>query len=115
MIRCCGVSTACMARWHLSEFLSEKGKNLKGGESVDQKEQDTFLECERHRVFLLLMMAGGFYGAYTYTARGGGCGGTGNARKGCRYAGESRGGGSASSACARGVFEERQHGVYGLL
>ncbi len=60
-----------MARWHLSEFLSEKGKNLKGGESVDQKEQDTFLECERHRVFLLLMMVGGFYGAYTYTVRGG--------------------------------------------
>lgn len=35
-------------------------------------EKDSFfLECEKRHVFLLLMFIGGFYGAYTFTVRGG--------------------------------------------
>lgn len=30
-----------------------------------------FLECERRHIFLAMMFIGGFYGAYTYTVRGG--------------------------------------------
>ncbi len=30
-----------------------------------------FLECERRHIFLAMMFMGGFYGAYTYTVRGG--------------------------------------------
>jgi uncharacterized membrane protein YoaK (UPF0700 family) len=32
---------------------------------------DNLLECERRYVFTVLMFVGGFYGAYTYTLRGG--------------------------------------------
>ena len=32
---------------------------------------ETYLECERWRVFLLLMFVAGFYGAFTYSIRGG--------------------------------------------
>lgn len=39
-------------------------------QSVFQKE-DEFLECERQRVFSMLIFVAGFYGAYTYTVRGG--------------------------------------------
>lgn len=35
------------------------------------KKPPAYLECERRRVFLLLMMAGGFFGAFTYSIRGG--------------------------------------------
>ncbi|MCR4955732.1 MAG: DUF1275 domain-containing protein [Lachnospiraceae bacterium] len=34
-------------------------------------EKSFFLECEKHWTFWLLIMIGGFYGAYTYTVRGG--------------------------------------------
>lgn len=34
-------------------------------------EKQTFLECERNRVFYLLMMSGGMLGAFTYCVRGG--------------------------------------------
>lgn len=34
-------------------------------------ENDFFLECERHWLFWTLTFVGGFYGAYTYTVRGG--------------------------------------------
>ena len=33
--------------------------------------EDEFLECERQRVFSILIFVAGFYGAYTYTVRGG--------------------------------------------
>ena len=39
-------------------------------QSVFRKE-DEFLECERQRVFSILIFVAGFYGAYTYTVRGG--------------------------------------------
>ena len=32
---------------------------------------ETYLECERKRVYFLLMLTAGFYGAYTYSIRGG--------------------------------------------
>ena len=34
-------------------------------------EKSFFLECERHWLFWLLTFAGGFYGAYTFSVRGG--------------------------------------------
>lgn len=34
-------------------------------------EDKDFLECESSRVFMLLMLTAGFYGAYTYSVRGG--------------------------------------------
>ena len=36
-----------------------------------KEEQEEFLECEKWWIFAVLMFVGGFYGAYTYTARGG--------------------------------------------
>lgn len=33
--------------------------------------EDEFLECERQRVFSILIFVAGFYGAYTFTVRGG--------------------------------------------
>lgn len=35
------------------------------------RKDEEFLECERQRVFALLIFVAGFYGAYTYTVRGG--------------------------------------------
>lgn len=34
-------------------------------------EEDIYLECEKKWIFALLMFVGGFYGAYTYSIRGG--------------------------------------------
>ncbi len=36
-----------------------------------KKCQEEYLECEKWWIFALLMFVGGFYGAYTYTIRGG--------------------------------------------
>lgn len=36
-----------------------------------QSDQTFYLECEKRHVFFTLMFIGGFYGAYTYTVRGG--------------------------------------------
>lgn len=36
-----------------------------------ESEQEVYLECEKRHIFLLLMFVGGFYGAYTYSCRGG--------------------------------------------
>lgn len=33
--------------------------------------QKSYLECERHCIFLMLMLVGGYLGAFTYTLRGG--------------------------------------------
>lgn len=38
---------------------------------LDKKDEQFYLECEKHWVFMLLIFVGGFYGAYTYTVRGG--------------------------------------------
>ncbi|MGI6117854.1 MAG: YoaK family protein [Bilifractor sp.] len=35
------------------------------------EDKDFFLECEKHWVFWSLILVGGFYGAYTYSVRGG--------------------------------------------
>lgn len=35
------------------------------------EEQENYLECERKRVYFLLMLTAGFYGAFTYSIRGG--------------------------------------------
>lgn len=42
-------------------------------EQIEETEESEFeyLECEKRHVFLLLMFVGGFYGAYTYSIRGG--------------------------------------------
>lgn len=32
--------------------------------------KDDFLECERWRVFILMMFVGGYFGAFTYSIRG---------------------------------------------
>lgn len=39
-------------------------------EELEQKEEG-FLECERWRCFLLLITVGGFFGAYTFSVKGG--------------------------------------------
>jgi uncharacterized membrane protein YoaK (UPF0700 family) len=36
-----------------------------------EKEKDEFLECERWWIFALLMAVGGYFGAFTYSIRGG--------------------------------------------
>lgn len=38
-----------------------------------QREMDNqfYLECEKHWIFMILIFVGGFFGAYTYTVRGG--------------------------------------------
>ncbi len=38
---------------------------------ASESEQEIYLECEKRHIFLLLMFVGGFYGAYTYSCRGG--------------------------------------------
>lgn len=38
---------------------------------MDDAQAMNFLSCEKRRVFLLLMFIGGFYGAYTYSVKGG--------------------------------------------
>lgn len=37
---------------------------------ADKEQKENFLECERNRVFYLLMMSGGLMGAFTYSVRG---------------------------------------------
>lgn len=39
--------------------------------SVERGLEDFYLECEKHWVFWTLILVGGFYGAYTYSVRGG--------------------------------------------
>lgn len=36
-----------------------------------REEEEFFLECEKHWVFWTLILVGGYYGAYTYSVRGG--------------------------------------------
>ena len=36
-----------------------------------EKKEEGFLECERWRCFLLLITVGGFFGAYTFSVKGG--------------------------------------------
>lgn len=38
---------------------------------MDKENDSFFLECEKRHIFLLLMFTGGFYGAFTFTQRGG--------------------------------------------
>ncbi len=38
---------------------------------MESSNEKFFLECEKRHVFLFLMFIGGFYGAYTFTVRGG--------------------------------------------
>lgn len=37
----------------------------------ETEQKEVYLECEKWWIFALLMMVGGFYGAYTYSIRGG--------------------------------------------
>ncbi|MBQ1393464.1 MAG: DUF1275 domain-containing protein [Lachnospiraceae bacterium] len=39
--------------------------------SKQAEDENFFLECEKHMSFWLLIFVGGFYGAYTYSVRGG--------------------------------------------
>lgn len=41
------------------------------GNEENTPKQEEFLECEKRWIFILLMFVGGFYGAYTYSIRGG--------------------------------------------
>ncbi len=45
----------------------DKEKFLPG----NTKDRENYLECEKWWIFALLMLVGGFYGAYTYSIRGG--------------------------------------------
>lgn len=47
------------------------GVQVKMKEAIGLDEKESFLECERSRVFYLLMMSGGILGAFTYCVRGG--------------------------------------------
>lgn len=39
--------------------------------SKNNKTNEEYLECEKRRIFTILMFVGGFYGAFTYSIRGG--------------------------------------------
>ncbi|MEY8469013.1 YoaK family protein [Faecalibaculum rodentium] len=39
--------------------------------NASETNREIYLECEKRHIFLLLMFVGGFYGAYTYSCRGG--------------------------------------------
>ena len=49
------------------------GLKASSQQSISQKEKDDqfYLECEKHWIFMILIFVGGFFGAYTYTVRGG--------------------------------------------
>lgn len=51
----------------MEEEETEETKEIEEENSFDLE----FLECEKRHVFLILMFVGGFYGAYTYSIRGG--------------------------------------------
>jgi uncharacterized membrane protein YoaK (UPF0700 family) len=56
----------------LEEILSKEEEKIIAEEKKIIKEEKTFfLECEKHWLFWMLILVGGFYGAYTYTVRGG--------------------------------------------
>lgn len=38
---------------------------------IEELEEESYLECEKQWIFAMLMFVGGFYGAYTYSIRGG--------------------------------------------
>lgn len=40
-------------------------------ETEELSEEESYLECEKQWIFAILMFVGGFYGAYTYSIRGG--------------------------------------------
>ncbi len=50
------------------EIKEELQQGLK---EIKKEEKSFFLECEKHWLFWALTLVGGFYGAYTYTVRGG--------------------------------------------
>ena len=53
------------------QFIKKEEEIIKEGEKkLIKDEKELFLECEKKWVFLLLMMSGGFMGAFTYTIRG---------------------------------------------
>ena len=53
------------------QFIKKEEEIIKEGEKkLVKDEKELFLECEKKWVFLLLMMSGGFMGAFTYTIRG---------------------------------------------
>lgn len=53
-----------------NSLLKRRGDNQRGRKKLIKDEKELFLECEKKWVFLLLMMSGGFMGAFTYTIRG---------------------------------------------
>ncbi len=54
-----------------SLLKKRRGDNQRGRKkSLSKMKKELFLECEKKWVFLLLMMSGGFMGAFTYTIRG---------------------------------------------
>lgn len=53
------------------ELIKKEKEIIREGEKkLIKDEKELFLECEKRWVFFLLMMSGGFMGAFTYTIRG---------------------------------------------
>lgn len=59
----------------VNEEIDDEIKEELAQEKIDAGQENEFqfefLECEKRHVFLLLMFVGGFYGAFTYSIRGG--------------------------------------------
>ncbi|GJM56772.1 YoaK family protein [uncultured Dubosiella sp.] len=59
----------------VNEEIDDEIKEELAQEKIDASQENEFqfefLECEKRHVFLLLMFVGGFYGAFTYSIRGG--------------------------------------------
>lgn len=48
-----------------------KTQNVEKQSMKAEKDREFFLECEKHWVFWSLILVGGYYGAYTFSVRGG--------------------------------------------
>lgn len=56
----------------IDQQIDEEAEEDETEQTKEENEFDLeFLECEKRHVFLILMFVGGFYGAYTYSIRGG--------------------------------------------
>ena len=54
---------------HQNKSAQFKSSQLKNTQR--EKDDQFYLECEKHWIFMILIFVGGFFGAYTYTVRGG--------------------------------------------
>jgi uncharacterized membrane protein YoaK (UPF0700 family) len=63
--------TAIKCRSSLWAYRLILWRQYRGSRKVEHKSNDFFLECEKHWVFWMMILVGGFYGGYTFSVRGG--------------------------------------------